>query len=333
MAEEKVPRLAGDGSESPQAQEGQTVSQPPEETIYKFDPKAKYQDPDDPSRVIDGNLLKTRINLGTLASKFQSDRDNAKALAQELQQALAQRDKQLAELQRQMAAKQQEETTVAMLERLGIKPGQQDTGDSGSSFFGDDEPAQPQLTQKQVIQEIKGLENRLAQKSEDDVKAIIDRYNRETLLSQQSSQRIADFVNRARQANESQLRTALPDVPEQDIAQVVNLTEAARALDMVAVEAARNNDLDKANEAYAQSYGRITEAIKLQTDLYAKQQSIAADKERQQETEMFAPGSKLWQDLEKREVSYNKEKSKKAAEDHIKKAKEVEKNFQRARSQ
>jgi len=311
----------------------QTDSQPTGEGVIKFSPTAKYEDPDKPGEVIDGNLLKTRINQGYLVSDIQSQRDKAVARAQQLAQEVAKRDQQLADLQKQIAAKEQEEVTISTLKRLGIKPESQDTGNSESSWFTEQE--QPQLTQQQILQELGNIKQELRGDMSKEVQDIINRHNQENLINQQSQQRVSSFVSRTRQADEAQLRADLPDLPDSEITQIATLSEVARALEMKAQEAARDGDLGTAEEAYIQAQARAVEARNLQAQAMLKQQELAAQKEIEQQTEMFAPGGSVFKEIEesKESVSFNKAERKKAQEEHLAKVRELEKQMRRLRSQ
>jgi len=334
MREEQVlqrptvdPQAAASGGQE------QTDSQPTEEGVIKFNPTAKFQDPDNPEQVIEGNILKTRLNMGKLASKFQSERDTALTRAQQLAQEIAKRDQQVADLQKQIAAKQQEETTLNTLKRLGIKPESQDAGNGGSDWLTGDE--QPQLTQQQILQELGSIENRLSQKAQEEVAKTLERLDYERTINQQSQQRVNSYVNRARQANEAQLRSELPDIPDQDISQIVLLNQAARALEMRAMEAVKEGDEDTAEEAYLKAEGNAAEAARLRAQATLRQQDLAAQKEIEQQTEMFAPGGTVFRELEEKNQkrSFNKADAKKLAQEHIADAKEYEKQRRRLLAQ
>lgn len=302
----------------------QTDSQPTEESVIKFNPTAKYEDPDKPGEVIDGNLLKTRINQGYLVSKIQSQRDTAIARAQQLAQEIAKRDQQVADLQKQIAAKEQEETTLNTLRKLKIPAESQDTGDGASSWFTDEE--KPQLTQQQILQELGNIKQELRGDMSKEVQDIINRHNQENLINQQSQQRVNSFVNRTRQADEAQLRADLPDLPDAEIGQIATLSEVARALEMKAQEAARDGDMDTAEEAYIQAQARSVEARNLQAKAMLRQQELAAQKEIEQQTEMFAPGGSVFKEVEEKNQkrTLNKAEAKKLAEEHLAAAKEFE---------
>ena len=334
MREEQVlqkttvdPQAAASGGQK------QTDSQPTEEGVIKFNPTAKYEDPDKPGEVIDGNLLKTRINQGYLVSKIQSQRDNALTRAQQLAQEVAKRDQQLADLQKQIAAKEQEETTLNTLKKLRIPAEPQDTNPGASSWFTEEE--QPQLTQQQVLQELGNIKQELRGDMSKEVQNIINRHNQENLINQQSQQRVNSFVSRTRQADEAQLRADLPDLPPAEITQIATLSEVARALEMKAQEAAREGDMDTAEEAYIQAQARSVEARNLQAKAMLKQQELAAQKEIDQQTEMYAPGGSVFKELEEKSKkrTLNKAESKKLAQQHYAAAKEYEKQLRRLRSQ
>lgn len=332
MAEEKVPTgLAGDEQTAPPEQPGQTGSQT--EDVIKFDLKAKYQDPDDPNRVIDGSVLKTRINLGALASKAQSERDRAKAQLEQYAQNLQQLQQQNAELQKQIAARQQEEATIATLKKLGVKPESQDIGNANgaSDWYTDGE--QPQPTQQQLQEGLRELELRLGKTLAVDEDSVADRILQKLALSQQSSERIQDFVNRAKDADVAQLQTSFPDVSAAKITDIADLTQAAAALDMEAVKAVDAKDFDRANEFYTKARAAQAEARNLQTELWKEQQDKNAEREREQQTELFAPGSQIWREIEEIPQSFNKEKSKKAAKEHLDKIKELERTRNRFNAQ
>jgi len=312
----------------------QTDSQPTEEpSVIKFNPTAKFQDPDNPEQVIEGNILKTRLNMGKLASKFQSERDTALTRAQQLAQEIAKRDQQVADLQKQIAAKEQEETTLNTLRKLRIPAESQDTNPGASSWFTDEE--QPQLTQQQILQELGNIKQELKGDMSKEVQDIINRHNQENMINQQSQQRVSSFVSRTRQADEAQLRADLPDLPDTEITQIATLSEVARALEMKAQESARDGDMDTAEEAYIQAQARSVEARNLQAKAILKQQDLAAQKEIEQQTEMFAPGGTVFRELEEKNQkrSFNKADAKKLAQEHIADAKEYEKQRRRLLAQ
>lgn len=332
MAEDQVlttPRLDPQTTAT-QASE-QTGSQPSEDSVIEFKPTARYQDPDDPNSVIDGSLLKTRINRGKLADQFQSQRDKAvQELVREREQATALRQ-QLETLQKQVAAKEQEEATLATIRRMGIKPESQGTGDSESSWF-TEQPEQPQLTQQQILQELGNLKQDLRGDMSEELQALVQRFNEQNLQDQQSKQRVQSFVTRARQADEAQLRADMPDLPDQDITRIMNFHEASRALEMKAQEAILAGDESTAEEAFLQAQANAAEARNLQARAIIRQQELAAEKELQEQTEMFAPGGSAFKELEEAKPTKfltNKAESKKAQEEHLERAKQFEANRKR----
>lgn len=335
MLQEKVSdkTLQGDAiTQAPAEEKGQTDPQPTEEpVVIKYDPKAIYQDPDNPGKTIDGNTLKTRTNLGNLASKFQSERDTAIARAKQLAEQVAERDQRLAALAKQAAAQGQEANTLATLKRLGIKPESQDTPAGGSDWSAGEE--QPQLTQQQVLQELAGIEQRLTQKTVDEVKSTIEKYNQDNLLNQQSQENINRFVARARQADEAQLRSDLPDLPDADIGEIAKLTAAASGLNIAAALAAKEGDDSTADEAYIQAQARAAESRNLQVEAQKKQTIASAEKQREQETEMFGRGSAAFKEIEEMKPTYNKKEAERRRKKKIADAKEIEKTQKRLAAQ
>lgn len=168
-----------------------------------------------------------------------------------------------------------------------------------------------------------------------ELQALVERFNEQNLQDQQSRQRVQSFVTRARQADEAQLRADMPDLPDQDITTIMNFHEASRALEMKAQEAILAGDEPTAEEAFLQAQANAAEARNLQARAMIRQQQLAAEKELQQQTEMYAPGGPAWQELEEKKPAKfltNKEKSKQAQAEHLERAKQFERNFKRMSS-
>lgn len=319
------------------SEEGQqTGSQTGEPTVYQFDLAARYQDPDNPDEVIDGNTLKTRLNLGRLASAAQSDRDKARTQLQQAVQQMQQLQEQNAQLQKQIQEREQEEATIATLKRLGYKPESEDTLQGASDWPTEESP--PQLTQEQVLQQMQNLEQGIATRATEEVWGRVGELLNNERLQQQSNENVQSYIQRARRADEAGLRATMPDVPDQAISQIGDLTEAAMAAFAVGVKASENPKPEEqkiAEEAYIQSSARFAEARNLQAKAMRDQERLAADKVLQEQTEMFAPGGKAYEELQdmNQKRTLNKDEAKKLKAQFMERARQFERDRARIMSQ
>lgn len=332
MRQEQVPATTTVDPQAGASEAGKQTDSQTEDTVYKFDLRAKYQDPDDPAKVIDGNALKTRLNLGSLARSAQSERDKARAQLQQTQQQMQQLQQQNALLQKQMAQREQEQTTLETLRKLGIKPESQDSGNAGSSWFTDE--AQP-LTQEQVLQQLAGIEQRTTEKVSEGLRSELAQIINESKLEEQSRQNTNAYISRVRQASEAGYRSAMPDMPERDISNMGQLMEEATASLIIGGKASEMRDDETANEAYVQAAARLDELAKLMTQGSLKQKELDEQKMVREQTEMFSPGGKAHQELQemKSERTFNKQKSKKLRDDFLEKSRKFERDIRRIKSQ
>ena len=278
------------GTEESQPSGAQGTTSPQSGEAVQFDTKQRYQNPANPDETITAAELRALVNQGKMFRDAQSARDKAVAAMQQHDAVLADVKQRAEKAEAQVQQMQIDQKVIEQFKAAGItNDGKKEETDWGYTGEAADETA---LTPDMVLRRVEEVAKQqvAGMNLKESATDIVKRVLADERAEEESQKRVAEFVTRARKVKAETLETELPDIPTTARDKILNLQDQVGQLDSIARDLVKTGDLDRADEAWAESQGRDAEALRLRTTALIEQQTLSAEKQRREEIEMLSKG-------------------------------------------